>query len=206
MTPFRVMIVLLLASVGWMGFTSPATVGARGVLEGVDERARPGEEQRTMATELGSLADAWSDGGGTYGFPFWEKAGQRWRTGAMTTAMYREYVTGYRDRLVAGCSMLEQVKTTTEASSGVRELVLDACDRRLDGLRAQQRSLDERLRRTGRASEVELDAIDERIAELDAESGEAFQDSWRATRLAMDHAQAALDRARLERLDEDAFM
>lgn len=167
---------------------------------------RPSEREKTMRAELRELARAWADGGGTFGYPFWEKARQRWAQRQITTPMYREYVTGYRDRLDAGCELVDRVDTSTEVSTEVRELVLRACDERVDALRAQQRSLDEQIRRDSGDPELNPDASIARIAELDAEAHEHLQASFRATREAMNLTQAALDEAGLERLAEDAFI
>lgn len=188
--------------------TTPATepAAATGPEEQGEDRPRPSGEERTMRAELRQLERAWADGGGTFGYPFWEKARQRRAMRQITPSMYREYVTGYRDRLVAGCDLLDQVDTSTEVASEVRELVLDACETRIDALRATQGSLDEQIRRNTADPDVDLEAVDERIVELDAEAREAFDESWRDTRMAMDLAQTRLDQAGLERLREDAFL
>ena len=171
-----------------------------------EPREKPSEDERTMRAELRELERAWADGGGTFGYPFWEKARQRWAQRQITTSMYREYVTGYRDRLDAGCELVDRVDTDADVSTEVRELVLRACDERVDALRTQQRSLDEQIRRDGAAPELDAEASEERIRELDVEAMEHLQESFRSTRLAMDLAQAALDEAGLERLAEDAFI
>ena len=36
------------------------------------DRPKPTERQRQMRGELKDLASAWADGGGTFGYPFWE--------------------------------------------------------------------------------------------------------------------------------------
>lgn len=182
----------------------PAPAPPATPVEPADEE--PGEAGLAMQRELRALERAWADGGGTWGYPFWEKAGQRWRTGEITGAMYREYVTGYRDRLVVGCTLLERVEAGTETSEAVRELLIDACERRVDALRAQQRSLDEQVALHREEAEVDAAARQARVAELDAEATEALQESWRSTRIAMNQSQAALDAAGLDRLAEDAFI
>jgi hypothetical protein len=169
-------------------------------------RPKPSERERTMRRELRELARAWADGGGTFGYPFWEKARQRWARRQITTPMYREYVTGYRDRLDSGCELVDRVDTSTETSTDVRELVLEACDERVEALRTQQRSLDEQVRRDSGDPDLDAAASEERIGELDADALEHLQTSFRATREAMDLAQSALDEAGLERLAEDAFI
>ncbi|MCW2926236.1 MAG: hypothetical protein JWM86_204 [Thermoleophilia bacterium] len=183
---------------------APAARAAEG-----DEPARStSEEQEQVGSELRSLADAWADGGGTFGYPFWEKAGQRWRAGQLTNTMYREYVTGYRDRLRTGCELLDSVDASTDVAGDVRRLLLDSCERRLEGLRAQQRSLGDLIaREDGSERDAdELEQLDGRIAERDAEAIEALQDSYRDARIALDLAQSELDEAGIDRLAEDAFI
>jgi hypothetical protein len=166
------------------------------------------DEARQVRRELRALARAWEEGGGRFGFPYWEKAGQRWTDRQITTTMYREYVTGYRDRLRAGCELLDAADVETSEARDVRSLVLDSCTRRVDALRDQQRWLDELIRRDGTEVDSETDAAarDERIAELQQAWQEALQESYRDARLAMDLAQRELDELGLERLSEDAFV
>jgi len=174
--------------------------------DGATPDTAPTPSRPQLASELRALAQAWSDGGGAFGYPFWEKAGQRWRQKQVTTTMYREYVTGYRDRLVLGCPLVDSVDVEEAEAVDVKELLVEACTRRIDGLRAQQQWLDELVHEAGRDPDADADAIAERIAEREAQATEALQDSWRGTRLAMDSAQAALDAIDEERLAEDAFL
>jgi hypothetical protein len=159
-----------------------------------------------MRGELKELAEAWADGGGTFGYPFWEKAGHRMQTGEITPTMYREYVTGYRDRLVLGCGLIEHVDTSSDTTEQVRGLVLDACEARVDGLRQQQHWLDELIDATTATDEDEAADHRTKASEHQAEALTKLEDSWRDTRMAMDAAQSALDAAGLERLHEDAFL
>jgi hypothetical protein len=162
-------------------------------------------DDRRMSHELRDLASAWADGGGTFGYPFWDKAGQRWRTGEITTTMYREYVTGYRDRLVLGCDLLDAIDTSTEVADEVRGRVLDSCHERVDALRAQQRWLDARIA-ADTAPDDDVAAAEERATTAEAEAEAHLEDSYRDARLALDQAQAALDAVGLKRLHEDAFI
>lgn len=164
------------------------------------------DTSRATRTELRELARAWADGGGTFGYPFWGKAQQRWRTGEITASMFREYVTGYRDRVMLGCDLLEDVETSTEVSGDVRELVVQSCRSRLDGLREQQRALDDLIRSAGGAEDADIESLDESQAEHEAAAREAFQDSYRRARLAMDLAQLELEGAGLDPIDEGSFI
>lgn len=166
------------------------------------------DEARQVRRELRALARAWDEGGGRFGYPFWEKAGQRWADRQITTTMYREYVTGYRDRLRAGCELLDGADIETSEAKDVRSLVLDACNTRVDALRDQQRWLDELIRRDGDEGTTETDAaaLDDRIAERERTWQVALQDSYRDARLALDLAQRELDESGLKRLSEDAFL
>ena len=166
------------------------------------------DEARLVRRELRALERAWEEGGGRFGYPFWEKAGQRWSNRQITTTMYREYVTGYRDRLRAGCELLDSADIDSSEAKDVRSLALDACNTRVDALRDQQRWLDELIRRDGNEGDAQADAaaIDERIAEREAAWQKALQESYRDARLAMDLAQQELDESGLERLSEDAFL
>ncbi|MCW2920975.1 MAG: hypothetical protein JWL76_849 [Thermoleophilia bacterium] len=166
------------------------------------------DEARQVRGELRALARAWDEGGGRFGYPFWEKAGQRWATRQITTTMYREYVTGYRDRLRAGCDLLDSAEIDTSEAKDVRSLALDACNTRVDALRDQQRWLDELIRRDGSEGDAESDAtaIDERIAEREQAWQDALQQSYRDARTAMDLAQRDLDESGLKRLPENAFL
>lgn len=179
---------------------APAPPGEE-VLLGVEDPDR-------LARDLDALATAWADGGGTFGYPFWEKAGQRWRSGQLATTMYREYVTGYRDRLEAGCELIEGVDAGTEASGEVRSLVLDACRGRVDALQAQQRWLDAEVDQSAapRPDEAKLDGIQARIAEHQGEYRTLLQASFRDARIAMELAQGALQQEGRDRLAEDAFI
>jgi hypothetical protein len=168
----------------------------------------PDEDDRRLGRDLRDLAEAWASGGGEFGYPFWEKAGQRWRTGQVTTTMYREYVTGYRDQLRVGCELVDSIDVDTPESDDVKSLVLDSCGRRVEALRAQQQWLDDLAARdAGRiTSEDDIAELDERIAERETSYREALQESFRDARLALDQSQAALESAGLERLPEDAFI
>lgn len=193
---------VLAASVDTSTTTTPAASAE--TVEPV--RPRPSDRERQMRRELREFASAWADGGGTFGYPFWEKARQRLAMRQITTSMYREYVTGYRDRLVVGCDLIDQVDTETEVAGDVGRLVLDACEARVEALRAEQRSLDLQIRRDGGDPEVDPASVEEDIAGHDADALVAFQESFRNARLAMDLAQTELDQAGLERLPEDAFV
>lgn len=224
-----VLLVLLAASLAWM--QAPSRVDAvqaepdSGMEDADVERSDAGkvddstdedgdgqavqelepDEAREMRGEMRDLEEAWADGGGTFGYPFWDKAGARWRTGQISTAIYREYVTGYRDRLVVGCELLDSVDVATEPASEVRDLAQGACERRVEALRAQQRWLDELIEAAVADGDAEVEAA-ERAAGHEAEAREALQESWRDARLATNLAQESLDRARLDRLAEDAFL
>lgn len=183
----------------------------------VEPGGTPGEEDERLRAELEEIATAWRLGGGEFGFPFWEKAGQRWTAGQVTTPIYREYSTGYRDRLRAGCELLDSLDVDSEIARDVRSLVDDACSTRVEALRQQQRWLDtlieldnpEATTQPGLEPEVaaeraaELQAV---AAEHEARYREALQESYRGARLAISLAQAALDARGLERLPEGAFI
>lgn len=166
------------------------------------------EDPDRLVRDLEALAAAWADGGGTFGYPFWEKAGQRWLDGQLTTTMYREYVTGYRDRLEAGCELLDAVDAGTEASREVRSLVLDSCRGRVEALQAQQRWLDAEVDQAAvpRPDADELESIRAAVAEHQDEYGTKLQASLRDARIAMELAQGALVQEGRERLPEDAFI
>ncbi len=188
--------------------TNPATEPQQFDPPVAEPTAEATAEARLIRRELRSLARAWEEGGGRFGFPFWEKAGQRWTDRQITTPMYREYVAGYRDRLRAGCALLDAADIETSEARDVRSLVLDSCNKRVDALRDQQRWLDELIRRDGTEIGTEDDAValDERIAERQQAWQEALQESYRDARLAMDLAQRELDESGMERLSEDAFI
>jgi hypothetical protein len=173
-------------------------------------RDKPSKTERDTARELRALADAWREGGGHYGYPFWEKAYERWKAKGITASVFREYVTGYRDNLQLGCELMETVDVDHDASRDVRDLVLDACRSRVEALRAQKRELDARVK-YATAPVTALDA-DQRadlageIAEQHSILTDKLQQSWRDTRMAMDRAQSQLDESGLERLAEDAII
>lgn len=191
-----------------------ATVGEGGAADApidaptAEPTAGATEAARLIRRELRDLARAWEEGGGRFGYPFWEKAGRRWDANQITTTMYREYVTGYRDRLRAGCELIDAADIDTSEAKDVRSLALDACRARVDALRNQQRWLDDLIRRDGIAGDSDEDsaALDERIAERQREWQEALQQSYRSARRALDTAQQQLDDRGLERLPEDAFL
>jgi hypothetical protein len=181
----------------------------------------PSSDDRRLRSELDRLADAWSLGGGRFGYPFWEKASQRWRSGELSTALLREYVTGYRDRLRPGCDLLDATDVDSDVARDVRSLAKDSCSRRLEALRAQQRWLDALVERevAARAPAAPAGAQEDpgarakELAELEAQATaqeeayrEAIQESYRDARLALDLAQRELDHAGVQRLPEDAFV
>jgi hypothetical protein len=175
---------------------------------------QPTEEALRLRGELERLADSWALGGGQFGFPFWEKAGRRWAAGQVTTSMYREYVTGYRDRLKDGCPLVESTKVASDVAKDVRSLAVDACRKRLDALRSQQRWLDALVELAAPLpAPLEPSARDERAASLRARAAEheqawrvAIQVSYRDARLATSMAQSELDSAGVDRIAEDAFV
>lgn len=208
------------------GSSSPATAGSAGGASQADD-ADTAQERRELAAELDRLADAWALGGGTFGYPFWEKAQQRWQAGRMSSALFREYATGYRDRLRAGCELLDATDVDQSGAKDVRSLLLDACSRRIDALDAQQQWLDARIERdhlvaapvSGAAAPVdttvglapaELAARRSELADTaaarEAEFRAAIEESYRDARLALDLAQSELDAAQLDRLPEGAFI
>jgi len=184
----------------------PLGAGAAGAHAG--SHSDPGPQAQQLRRELANLAEAWGEGGGTFGYPFWDKAAQRYGARELSPSLFREYVSGYRDQLEDGCSLIEEVEVSQGLAAEVAELVRDACSRRVEGLRDQQQLLDELIARAidTEASPEEVEARDARIAELEADANEAFQDAWRSTRVAMDTAQAALREEQLDPLPEDAFI
>ncbi len=185
------------------------------------ETNSPSASEREMRRDLDRLADAWSLGGGRFGYPFWEKAMQRWRAGEQSTAMFREYVTGYRDLLRAGCKLLRATDISSTSGRDVRTLLVDSCDRRLDALGAQQQWLDALVDKAAQAgSRLDARTDDEAIAKRaqdlrdlqeeatrqEAKYTEAIESSYRDARLAMDLAQHELDQASMQRIPEDAFV
>ncbi len=224
----RVIVVLVMAALAALAYVPGRTVAADAPRV---EQPGTAKERERLQRDLDALADAWALGGGTFGFPFWEKAGQRWRTGQVTTPLYREYVTGYRDRLQGGCELLSAVDVDRPESRDVKELVVDSCTARLRALRAQQAWLDTLIELdhaestrsqepvgddAGRAEDAgddEAAAAAEAAQELQVEAAdheqefrERIQESFRDARLAMDLAQRELDTAGLDRLAEDAFI
>lgn len=181
------------------GATTPAVPGARGP-------AVATEDDRAMRSELRALARAWADGGGTFGYPFWSKAAQRWRRGEITAAVFREYVTGYRDRLVLGCDLLDDVDTEIDPTDEVQALVADACRSRIEALREQQRALDASIQATIAGADADIEELETEMAEHEANAAEKLQESFRGTRLGMNLAQSRLERAGLAPLREDAFL
>ena len=205
----RLLCVAVLVTTGFAGATVSTAAQPQEtapVAVSTPETLETTEEGRILERELDELADAWADGGGRFGYPYWDKAGHRWRSGEISTSLFREYVTSYRDRLVEGCELLESVNTSGAVADEVRDLVVNSCSRRVDGLRAQQRWLDELIRRDSGATDDAPEVVDERLAEREADANEAFQESWRDARLAMDLAQSELDSQAAELLPEDAFI
>lgn len=167
-------------------------------------------DEREAAKEIRALAEAWYEGGGHYGYPFWAKAYERWKAKSISPSVFREYVTGYRDNLQRGCELLDTIDVNHDASRDVRDLIMEACRARVDALRAQKRELDATVKR-GATPVADLDAEERaslagEIAEQNSIVVDKLQQSWRNTRLAMDRAQAQLDESGLDRLREDAIL
>ncbi|MCW2924998.1 MAG: hypothetical protein JWM98_2402 [Thermoleophilia bacterium] len=203
--PLALAVLVLAAALA--GATASAPPQVAGAADDIDPgSAVTSSDPKAMRTSLRELARAWSDGGGKFGYPYWSKAQQRWRTHEITAPMFREYVTGYRDRLVLGCDLLDEVSVDEDVARSVAELVVEACRRRVDALREQQRYLGDTIRSAAGGPDVDTEALDASAADHEAKAGEAMEQSFRDTRLAMDRAQAALDAADFDRLHEDAFL
>lgn len=183
-----------------------AATPAQTVADPVVRAASDDSQDTRMRAELVELADAWALGGGTYGYPFWEKAGQRWQAGQISTTMYREYVDGYRDRLRAGCELLDVIDPNERVSDDVRSLVLHACEQRVDALQSQHRWLNAVIEQDYAARGEDVTSLQEQAVTHETAFREAIEESLRDARLAMNAAQAALQQAGLERLSEDAFI
>lgn len=167
----------------------------------------PTDDERRTARDLRRLASAWADGGGVFGYPFWEKAIERYRRTQISASMLQQYVTGYRDRMQLGCDLLDSTDAGEGTASDVKELVQDACDRRVDALREQTKWLDDVVRSASPAlAPEEVDSLTASAQEHADTADEQLQVSYRDTRRAMDLAQSALDEAGLPRIAEDAFL
>ena len=213
---------LVLGGVAVAGATSPANKSPRAepaattapTTTASTTASTPDADARRMGRELDDLASAWAAAGGTYGYPFWAKAQERWRMGEISASLFREYVSGYRDRMHLGCQLVDDVSTSDGVADDTHRLVSDACAQRVKGLAAQQRWLDDLIAgpvaADPAASTADRDAAtaarDTELAAREAEAQEALQRSFRDTRQALDLAQAELDANGLERLHEDAFM
>ncbi|MCW2950424.1 MAG: hypothetical protein JWN41_1437, partial [Thermoleophilia bacterium] len=123
------------------GGAAGSTVRAATAAVGTTTATRPSNESQRLQRELGELASAWASAGGTYGYPYWDKARQRWHAGTISTSLFREYVAGYRDRMRLGCQLVDDVATSDGIAHDTQKLVRDACDERVQGLAAQQRWL-----------------------------------------------------------------
>ena len=223
-TVVGVLVVVIAAVVGSAGAASGVAPGAQSPPSAAPSSSEPDAGERRLRRDLDALADAWSLGGGRFGFPYWEKASQRWTAGQLSTALFREYVAGYRDRLRSGCDLLRATEVDSDAAWDVRSLLVDSCSRRMDALKAQQRWLDALLGKDaamriepnegGVAAKAAPSAAAVRdAADLDAQAvsqeqefRDSIQESFRDARLALDLAQRELDHAGVQRLPEDAFI
>ncbi|MCW2974143.1 MAG: hypothetical protein JWN72_2416 [Thermoleophilia bacterium] len=216
----RIILMLLTAGALFAG-----AVAAAGAADSATEAAKPtptvpsttanvpSGDDRRLERQLDELASAWAAAGGTYGYPFWDRARQRWSSGEISASLFREYVSGYRDRIHLGCELVDQVDTSSGAADDTHELVSHACDERVKGLAAQQRWLDRLIDQpvadpdaTTEDAAAAATQRDEELAELEADAQEHLQRSFRDTRRAMELAQGELEAAGLDRLREDAFV
>lgn len=181
----------------------------------------PTRDDRKGRETMVDLAHAWAVGGGTFGYPFWDKAGHRWSQGQISTVMYREYVTGYRDRLKSGCDLLAAIEIRGSVPKDIPDLVIASCENRLEALQQQQRWL-EALIELGSLPSPKLAAegarheqleIDDQRAELQRSAVErerrfnaAIEQSYKEARIALNLAQEWLDVTGQERIDEGAFI
>ncbi|MBC7460332.1 MAG: hypothetical protein H7287_03120 [Thermoleophilia bacterium] len=173
----------------------------------------PSSDDRRLERELDDVASAWAAAGGTYGYPFWDRARQRWHSGEISASLFREYVSGYRDRIHLGCELVDRVVTSSGAADDTHELVSHACSERVKGLTAQQKWLDRLIDKPVAGPEDSAEDVaasatrrDEQLSQLEADAQEHLQRSFRDARRAMNLAQGELDAAGLERLREDAFI
>jgi hypothetical protein len=169
--------------------------------------ATPSGDTLELNDDLRGLTEAWNVGGGQYGYPFWEKAGHRWRASELSTSAYREYVVGYRDRLDAGCKLLSSVDTRTDLGDELQDRLVAACTDRVRALDAHQRELELLILRDASPEQIEdmAEWVESRNDERDT-FNRLLQGSYAATRTSMDLAQAALEGEGLARLPEDAFI
>lgn len=167
---------------------------------------QPSEPARHVRRELRTLAEAWSLGGGRYGFPYWEKAWHRWRDREIGASAFREYVTGYRDTLRPGCELLDDLDLEVDAVRDIRSSLVEACHERVSALRSQQQRLDLLVEKDPAATRDERLEREATLQRLDAEFEMHLQHSYALTRVAMNDTQAQLDALELERIDEDAFI
>lgn len=209
--PARSIIIVALTVLAVIGFVivSPATESDTATTDAPRAEATDARVE-LVANELHELGSLWNSTSGLYGYPFWEKALQRWRSGSLTPSMMREYVTGYRDSLNLTCETVDDASIGSDIARSVRTLLVDACEDRIDALKAQKQQLDIIVElASAQASSLTADErreLEEKRDEHAEKYVEMIQRSWRATREAMTIAQNELRASGSDLLDEDSFI
>lgn len=190
---------------GWAtGEASSANAGSQIVIP--DTRDIDGDR---VSDDIRNLARVWGEAGGTWAFPYWEKAYQRWRERTINDSTFREYVIAYREQLDPGCDVLAGLKLATNEGRQVANVVNSACDSRLHALDTLRMLLDARIEQPIQPEDAQEtpDAGDDAgVSALEERFESQLQQSYHASRLAMNGAQALLAAARTSALPQDAFM
>lgn len=158
------------------------------------------DDPAQLRSDLAHLADDWAIGGGLDGYPFWEKAYRRWRSGAMPGSMFKQYCVSYGQLLEGGRSRVDTRSLDTDGAEEIRDMLLEAYDLRIEALSVYESYLDAQLR-----DEIDVEeGVSLDVARSQAETG--VQGSYRQTRLAMNRAQVLLGVVGGERIPEGSFM
>lgn len=186
--------------------TASEAVTARDVEAAIESSAglqRPDADDSDARLELLALAAAWDEGGGSTGFPFWEKAYRRWQDGRISPAEFRQYTLEYRALLRIGREAVADVDVDEPSVEPVAEQAVDAVEARIDGLADLATYLEAQSATPAPAADDE-----ERIRQAERLSSfrRDLQLSYLLTRSAMNDAQALLRSQDQETLLEDSFL
>lgn len=203
-----VIALMVAATVVYFGRGTPESSAASSTKQPTVVIPSPGDiDAIKVSKDLKDVTRVWGEAGGTWAFPFWEKAYRRWRDHNINDSTFREYVIAYREQLDPGCDVLDGLKMSTDPGNQVADLAVAACKSRLRALRDLRQLLDLNIEHQGDAKGTanDPDTTDE-MHVLDTSFQTNLQNSYYATRIAMNGAQELLKVAKKPALPQDAML
>lgn len=157
------------------------------------------DDPTQLRQDFEQLAEVWSQGGGSSGYPFWEKAYRSWLATYMQGSTYKPYAAAYRQMLERGVSAMSARDMSTDGGKVVRGMLVDAMTARINALQLHEQIVDRGLGVQAGATDASVD-LERQQAE------DALQKSYRLTREAMNRSQGQLELLGGERIAEGSYL